>query len=161
MKENSYKMLLNYIKQNKKREKIISLFIQYCPLIDITIYPLLLIYIYLNQKDSLLKCILIPAFSFLICTVVRKYINAPRPYEVYALIPLTSHSKGESFPSRHTLSAFAIGYCALYISIPLGIFTLAFAFLVAISRIAGALHFPKDVFAGFLLASILALLYLI
>ena len=161
MLEKFYIDTTNYIHKDKVKEKYIRLLIHFCPLIDIIFYPCLLAYLFYMQDERFLKCLCIPALSFLLCTLIRKYINKPRPYEIYDFIPLDKHDKGESFPSRHTLSAFAIGYCTLYISLPLGMITLLFALLVGLSRLIGGLHFPSDILSGFLLASLLALLYFI
>ena len=63
--------------------------------------------------------------------------------------PLVGHKTGESFPSRHTVSAFAIAFALLNINIHLGIIALIIACIVGLSRIICAVHFISDVLCGF------------
>ena len=48
-------------------------------------------------------------------SVVRKIINAPRPYEKFDMPPvLEKDTKGKSFPSRHVFSVFIIAMTIFY-----------------------------------------------
>ena len=48
--------------------------------------------------------ILVPAFGFVLLTLVRKWINQPRPYETWGIVPLLDKdSSGNSMPSRQCL----------------------------------------------------------
>lgn len=52
------------------------------------VYPLMLIYLFCKQPNRLIAFILIPAISFVLVSVVRKLLNAPRPYETWNITPL-------------------------------------------------------------------------
>ena len=59
-------------------------------------------------KD-LVTYIMVPASGFVLLTLVRKWINQPRPYEAWEIIPLLDKdSAGNSMPSRHVFSATII-----------------------------------------------------
>ena len=98
--------------------------------------------------------ILVPGISFLLITLFRKKLNAPRPYEVYGFEPaIPKDTKGNSFPSRHVFSIFMIAmtysYSALFqddIKLIVSIF--AMGVVLAIIRVLGGVHFLKDVMAG-------------
>ena len=98
-----------------------------------------------------------PLSSFLIVTLIRKLYNRPRPCMTFNIEPLVGHKTGESFPSRHTVSAFAIAFALLKINIHLGIIALIIACIVGLSRIICAVHFISDVLCGFLIALIIYL----
>ena len=92
------------------------------------------------------KLILTPFTSFILVSVIRKCIDAKRPYEKYNIKPLfVKDTKGESMPSRHVFSITIIAMCWLYVSVPVGIIML----LLVASRVLAGVHFVKDVVAGF------------
>ena len=95
------------------------------------------------------RAALVPAVTLVLVSVVRKAVNAPRPYEAFNVDPLLpATTKGQSMPSRHVTCAAVIA-CALgWLHASWGIEMGAAALLVAYTRVAGGLHFPRDVVAG-------------
>lgn len=112
-----------------------------------------------------LRIVLVPAVSFILMSVARALINAPRPYEKLDIDPiLHKDTKGKSFPGRHVFSAAVIttafAYATTTISaqapdsaaapmlvaftVALGIATV----LIACMRVIGGVHFPHDVIWG-------------
>ena len=88
--------------------------------------------------------------SFILVSVIRKCIDAKRPYEKYNIKPLfVKDTKGESMPSRHVFSITIIAMCWLYVSVPVGIIMLLLVAIMAASRVLAGVHFVKDVVAGF------------
>ena len=85
-------------------------------------------------------------------TAVR--FNAPRPYECCAIAPLIARDgAGKSFPSRHTFSAFAIAASWFAASVPVAVVLLVAAGVLAVCRVLGGVHFPRDVVAGAFIGS--------
>lgn len=62
-----------------------------------------------------------------------------------------------SFPSGHTLHAFAFAVIALDLSNTLGVVVLPLALAVACSRVVLGLHYPTDVLAGGAIGAAIAL----
>lgn len=123
------------------------------------IYPLMLIYLFCAQSNRLLAFILIPALSFVLVSVVRKLLNAPRPYEIWNITPLIlKNTKGQSMPSRHVFSATIISMAILRLNLILGIFFLILSLVIALCRVLGGVHYPRDVMAGFLVGIVCGLL---
>lgn len=123
------------------------------------IYPLMLIYLFCSQSNRLLAFILIPALSFMLVSVVRKLLNAPRPYEIWNITPLIlKNTKGQSMPSRHVFSATIISMAILRLNLILGIFFLILSLVIALCRVLGGVHYPRDVMAGFLVGIVCGLL---
>ena len=89
-------------------------------------------------------------------TALRAALNRPRPTVVLGLPPLLNkEKKGESFPSRHVLSAAVITAVFFYTAPPLGPVLAAITLLIALVRVIGGVHFVKDVAAGALLGGAL------
>ncbi|WP_449202912.1 phosphatase PAP2 family protein [Streptococcus thoraltensis] len=116
------------------------------------LYPVLLIFLYMENRQDLWKTILVPGLSFLLISVFRKVINQPRPYERWHTSPIMSRDGlGESFPSRHVFSASVISMSFLAQFVWLGILLLMMTLGLAICRVLGGVHYPKDVLVGYLL----------
>lgn len=116
------------------------------------LYALSLIYLFCTQAERLLPFLLIPACAFVLVSALRKWLNAPRPYETWEISPLiVKKTKGQSMPSRHAFSASLIGMVILRLQLILGSFVLFLALGLALCRVLGGVHYPRDVIAGFLL----------
>ena len=94
--------------------------------------------------------VVVPGLGFLLLSWVRARINAPRPYELAAVNPLLdSNTHGKSFPSRHVGSGALIGSSLVYLHPLLGTGVLLVTCVLAIVRVVGRVHFPRDVVAGY------------
>ena len=103
----------------------------------------------------LLPMLAIPGVPFVLLSLIRAKINAPRPYELLNIDPLLKkHRAGKSFPSRHVFCAFVIGatLCGFWPVFGAGI--LGIGSLLAVIRVIGGVHFPRDVIAGALVGLI-------
>ncbi|MCQ4864151.1 phosphatase PAP2 family protein [Pseudoflavonifractor phocaeensis] len=115
-------------------------------------YPALLLCLLLARSPLLLRAVLTPGVSFVIVSLFRRVYNAPRPYEVLDIAPLIhKDTHGKSFPSRHVFSVFVITAVFFRVSPPLGALLAAVGVLIALIRVIGGVHFPKDVLAGALI----------
>ena len=88
-----------------------------------------------------------------------------RPYIVNEKLLLLGHMPGDySFPSGHSGAAFAVAVvlflCGRDGAIPnqCGVFALAAAFLIALSRLYNAAHYPTDVLVGMLIGTLTSVL---
>ena len=94
--------------------------------------------------------VFIPASGFVILSLLRKKLNASRPYEVWEIVPLLDRdSPGQSMPSRHVFSATIISMVCLYASLSVGVILLVFSALLGLVRVLGGVHYPKDVLVGY------------
>ena len=95
--------------------------------------------------------VFVPASGFVILSLLRKKINAPRPYEVWEIIPLLDRdSPGQSMHSRHVFSATIISMACLHASLSVGVILLVLSALLGLVRISGGVHYPKDVVVGYI-----------
>lgn len=106
--------------------------------------------------------ILVPAFGFVLLTLVRKWINQPRPYETWEIVPLLDKdSSGNSMPSRHVFSATIISMACLHANLPVGLVLLVLSALLGFVRVLGGVHYPKDVLVGYACGLLLGILFFI
>lgn len=122
-------------------------------------YPLLLVLLWFFAPYLLVRCIVVPAVGFAVCTAVRSIANMPRPYEVFDIKPIVDKdTKGKSFPSRHTFCMFTIAL-SWFVWLPnVGAMLLVLACLLATIRVYAVVHFPRDVLAGAILAVVICVL---
>ena len=100
--------------------------------------------------NDLYAYILVPASGFVLLTLIRKWINQPRPYEAWGIIPLLDKdSAGNSMPSRHVFSATIISMACLHANLPAGLILLVLSALLGLVRVLGGVHYPKDILVGY------------
>ena len=117
------------------------------------VYLTLLTTIYFREGfgKQVLIYVFIPASGFVILSLLRKKINAPRPYEVWEIIPLLDRdSPGQSMPSRHVFSASIISMACLHASLSVGLILLILSAILGLVRVLGGVHYPKDVVVGYI-----------
>ena len=100
--------------------------------------------------QELATYIMVPALGFILLTIVRKWINQPRPYETWGIVPLLEKdSSGNSMPSRHVFSATIISMACLHANLSAGLILLVLSALLGLVRVLGGVHYPKDVLVGY------------
>ena len=119
------------------------------PLVMLVAYPVLLVHVYFTDLQSLPKLVLVPMHVFLGGTLLRVIIDEQRPYERFDTPSVFGKTtKGKSFPSRHTASAFIIAMAFMYVDFWWGMLAMLIALLIELSRIMAGAHYIHDVLAG-------------
>ncbi|MBQ3417812.1 MAG: phosphatase PAP2 family protein [Ruminococcus sp.] len=152
MKGEQYKELSAFFSETKKRSTTLKALHDILPLLMLVFYPMEAIYLLVTEgigSEIFLRFTLIPLGTFLLITAVRAIINARRPYEKYDYTPVIKKTtKGKSFPSRHTVSAFIIAMAFLYINTSIGVIMLVIAAIIGVTRVLCGVHFIRDVISG-------------
>lgn len=156
--ETLYNTILNKARKTYRTEKYITVFCKKIPYVTAIGYICIIVYLLYTKNNLIFVTILKPIVAFLIVTIFRKIINRPRPYETLQITPLFKHKKGESFPSRHTASAFIIAFVGYSVIPSFGIFLVIIASIVAITRIVAGVHYISDVLVAILIAFIVWIL---
>ena len=143
------------IKNNQFHLMLLRSFNRFMTVVMPIVYLTLLTTIYFREgfgKQALMY-VFIPASGFVILSFLRKKINAPRPYEVWEIVPLLDRdSPGQSMPSRHVFSATIISMACLHASLSVGVISLVLSALLGLVRVLGGVHYPKDVVVGYICA---------
>lgn len=138
----------HFVENHSKTKKYFIFMGKILPNLVVYAYFIFLLFLWTFHKDIVKQSILIPFLSLLFITVLRILINRKRPFEVFSIVTPLSHTKGHSFPSRHTASAVIIACTFGHFNIITGIIFGIIALLIGISRVAVGLHYPLDVIAG-------------
>ena len=89
--------------------------------------------------------------------VLKNLIARSRPCWTYPeMVDLVDIPKSYSFPSGHTVSAFAVAFVILSQHKKLGIVMVVMATLMALTRLYVFVHFPTDIYGGILVAAAIA-----
>ena len=153
----NYQEWYDYIAANiENRPFLLSLlrtFNRFMTVVMPIVYLTLLATAYLQEGlgKQVLMYVFIPVSGFVILSFLRKKINAPRPYEVWEIVPLLDRdSPGKSMPSRHVFSATIISMACLHASLSVGVILLVLSAFLGLVRVLGGVHYPKDVVVGYI-----------
>ena len=162
MNGEKYRSLSEHFSETKARSTTIKALHDVLPFVMFIFYPLQLIWLWVNEgftSEIFLRFTLIPLGTFILVTIARALINAPRPYEKFNYTPaVAKDTKGKSFPSRHTTSAFIIAMAFMYLDVKLGIIMLVTATAIGVVRVLAGVHFIRDVISGAALGVLIGVL---
>ncbi len=86
---------------------------------------------------------------------IKTSIKRVRPYVMFDdIISLVDPPDKYSFPSGHTSTAVMFSIVSSSFYPGFSVFFIVFTLLVAFSRVYNGVHYPLDIFAGFILGSI-------
>lgn len=83
--------------------------------------------------------------------IIKPLVGRPRPFHRFPeLMPLIPKPGSYSFPSGHTMTAFAAATVLYYYDRRLGMAGYILSFLIAFSRVYLMVHYPSDILGGIL-----------
>ena len=141
-----------WVKKRPILKKTILILNQLITTITYIMYPLMIIKLYIDDNPIIYVFVILPLVMFLLVSIFRNFYDAKRPYEIYEYEPIIDKkSLGRSFPSRHVFSIFVIAMSFFNINEYMGVLFLIMGMVLAVCRVLGGVHFPKDVIVGALL----------
>ena len=161
MTKEQYKRLASPFLKHKSLARLLICVDQGITALVFLSYPILLCALLLRADyGKLVSCIWVPGLSFAAVSLFRRCYSAKRPYEVWDIQPLIEKdTKGKSFPSRHIFSVYMIGMTYYFVLRPVGILIGILGIVMAYARVAGGVHFPRDVAVGALAGILCGLAY--
>ena len=149
MTKEQYIKITEPLRNNQERANRVTSLNHVLTALVFCVYPLYLFMLFADKDPWLWRAILVPAVSFVGLSIVRKIINAPRPYEKFDMPPvLEKDTKGKAFPSRHVFSVFIIAMTIFYEHPGAGVMLGIIGLLLGIVRVLVGVHEPKDIAAG-------------
>jgi membrane-associated phospholipid phosphatase len=131
-------------------------------LLTVVAYGMLVVSSYLDDPILMVKILVSGAVPFVLVSVLRRLINAPRPYEMYEFYKEAPKSKkGSSFPSRHVFSCFTVAVLCYILSPILAVAIAVTGALLSVSRVLLGIHFVRDVVTGAIIGILSGLLGLV
>ena len=91
-------------------------------------------------------------------SILRKILNRPRPFKELGIESLIEHEDKGSCPSNHAVSAMiiAMAWCSIFPVV--GAVLIVLAIFTGLSRVMTGVHYPVDVFLGWLIAIVIGCL---
>ncbi|OIJ19290.1 undecaprenyl-diphosphatase [Anaerobacillus alkalidiazotrophicus] len=108
----------------------------------------------LHIKKLTRQTILSIVFSFSICSFINLFYYKPRPFVKRRIGILIPSKLTSSFPSRHTLLAFAVSTSIFLHKRIVGSILMGFSALSGISRIWVGHHYPTDIIGSAITSSL-------
>jgi undecaprenyl-diphosphatase len=118
---------------------------------------------FLRLKNKIKEMFVIfsaPLAAWIIATVVKSFIFAPRPFMFFENVkPLFVHGGFDSFPSGHAMFFGALATSLYFKNKRLGLIYIIVALIVGLARVTSGIHFPIDIFFGYIFGFIIALIF--
>ena len=147
--KNKYERVLYRVYKDETLSEILK--ISSCAIVVFTVYAFFMRLMALVEENPLeiFWILLLTGIPFVAVSVLRKTINASRPYEFFEFYKINpKDKKGQSFPSRHVFSSFIISVILMPYNVLLGITMLVLGVVLAAVRVLLGIHFIRDVAAG-------------
>ena len=122
---------------------------------SVAVFAIILILAFMEDLSYFLRIAIVCAISFVVCSCLRKIIDAPRPTYNASIY---SKKSGESFPSRHVFSMAMIGFSCMLFNLWAGVAIVVLSFVLGFVRVKIGAHRTVDIVGGVVLAGICALL---
>lgn len=107
-----------------------------------------------HSQLTVLAAMLAVGFSVLLFKALKNLVGRPRPFESWqGLTSLVPAPDRFSFPSGHTMTAFAVWAVLCQGASGMALFFLLIAILIGCSRVFLGMHYPTDVLVGAVLGS--------
>lgn len=163
MSKKRYMANKEWFQSHPKAYSVLKFLYKLLPMIMFVAVPVLLIVkAFMGLDHDFLKMIYIPLGVLVGVTVLRKIVNKPRPYEKYETESVIKRDgKGQSFPSRHTASAFIIAMSAIPVSVPAAIALLIISAVIGLTRIFAGVHYIADVIMGALISLVTGFVFFV
>ena len=155
MRSAKWESFLRRVNESYRWFSVLKLFCYLATAMCVLVFGYLFAHFLQKSPVIFVEFLVILGAPMVIVDLLRRFIDAPRPYQVYDFFTTQPKRKlGASFPSRHAFSAFVIGTVCFFVFPVIGIVTLILATLMCFARVLLGIHFVRDVVCGALVGII-------
>lgn len=113
-----------------------------------------------NKIKNIFLVFFSAVFAWILADILKSNIFAPRPFLYFQNIkPLFLHGGFDSFPSGHAVFFGALATSLFFVNKRMGIWYIIVALIVGLSRVISGVHFPIDIFWGYIFGFIIAFIF--
>ncbi|MCM3767586.1 undecaprenyl-diphosphatase [Neobacillus niacini] len=117
------------------------------------VFLFILVIMLFRKRKATFEAVVSIVISLFMQFIIKLFYFKPRPFLKSKVGILTPSKVDSSFPSKHTILAFAISTTVLFYQRTLGSIMMGFSFLLGLSRIWVGHHYPSDIAASAVLGS--------
>jgi len=137
--------------------KYLSLFLSYGYFYLIPIFLFFWIFISKTKKIHVFLILFLSTFStWILSEVIKVFTKIERPDVLSQIV----HESTFSFPSTHSAVSMVLGVVTYSLNKKLGIILIISSFIIGVSRIILGVHYFVDVFVGWFLGFVVALIFI-
>ena len=101
------------------------------------------------KKEQVVHALFACFFAYLIAVIIKHFFPTLRPYMInHREMEVLFRPDGGSFPSEHTIIAFALSVTVFLHDRKVGWWFLGSALLIGIFRVIANVHYPIDIVGG-------------
>ena len=89
--------------------------------------------------------------AYLIGSAIKEFFPTPRPFDILDIQPLFSPHGVHAFPSSHATFFMALAITLFFYHRHIAWFFFCAALVIGIARVAAGVHWPVDIFAGWII----------
>jgi len=109
------------------------------------------------KKEQVVHALFASFFAYLVAVIIKHFFPTLRPFVVnHKEIDVLFKPDGGSFPSEHTIVAFALSVTIFLHDRRVGWWFLGSSLLIGIARVIANVHYPIDIVGGAFLGTIVA-----
>lgn len=117
------------------------------------VFLFILVIMLFRKRNEAFEAVVSIVISLFMQFIIKLFYFKPRPFLKRKVGILTPSKFDSSFPSKHTILAFAISTTVLFYQRTLGSIMMGFSFLLGLSRIWIGHHYPSDIAGSAVLGS--------
>ncbi|WP_421383714.1 undecaprenyl-diphosphatase [Bacillus salacetis] len=121
------------------------------------VYLFVLLFFWFKNRSVTIHALVSAAASLIISYIIRLFSFRPRPFVKSRVGILIPSKRNSSFPSKHTLLAFAVSATISFYHRTTGAVLTGLSTLTGLSRIWVGHHYPSDIIGSALIGSFISL----
>ncbi|MFA6353364.1 MAG: phosphatase PAP2 family protein [Candidatus Paceibacterota bacterium] len=157
----------NLAHQSKIFDSLIIFFAVYFPYIVVILIGLFLLFhhevlkaeepfqVLMEKKKEIFFIVFSGVSAWVVAVILKNLFHVSRPFltlpDIHPLFMKTTFS----FPSEHAMFFSALAFSIFFLHKKAGYIFMFFVLIIGLSRIVSGVHFPADIFGGFILGFLL------